>query len=722
MENRKKLLVAFCVLFGGIVLTEPFVMAASKNNAKRAKAKSNKKKDKKKKGVTGTTSTPSASSSSSSSSSSRASSSALRAVATTTTTSSSSSVSQETEVYNLTEKLMSCLVSQCAGTVQYEKCFNTSQADVYMAGNSTCQTYLNAASSETVQTLAKVAVRNKITEYFKEACETAKGKVNGSRCEFTFYYYAKSPDGKNKKKRVHNPMSIGKTLTCSYQEFGLTQQDLEYKEEMTSDQKIAMATAIIDVVKGAATTGAQVVSTVKQARELKKKGHYLHDAWYLFDGTKLTKYSSGECKTYDYGPSGLGKDKELKKILESGECKGSTECKPDVDSNGISYIVKILKNEEACNEASPNKISATETYKECAEMSETDWEQSGQQDNKSSPKACMIKLEKVTELSLAEKQVELAKSTGYLEYVKAKADDAKSNLQWNNMFNQMALTGMATDFANRFSGNDSSTSGEYLGECPSSSFYIGTGVNDANCTSPVPGADANTACTESGAEQKFRTANSNYSGAVKCERRSGRYFCYKLADFKKFACKWDGDMLVKTKNTETSTSTTNTTPTGPFNYSECSSEGSDAKPEWCKCNGMVGTAKSSCENAYKLRGDMKQFTELSKVFSEENKRYNKDISAYNTAISSYNSANNSLNEKKKELQDMKEKANSSVSELVSSGSQTLFTGVTQIMTTKQEADSNKGIMTGSCWLGDPENGGAIFLQEGAAKKLTWKDM
>ena len=43
-----------------------------------------------------------------------------------------------------------------------------------------------------------------------------------------------------------------------------------------------------------------------------------------------------------------------------------------------------------------------------------------------------------------------------------------------------------------------------------------------------------------------------------------------------------------------------------------------------------------------------------------------------------------------------------------------------MLTTGMAMKENKGLMTGACYLGNPDQGGSILINEGEAKKLTWK--
>ena len=93
---------------------------------------------------------------------------------------------------------------------------------------------------------------------------------------------------------------------------------------------------------------------------------------------------------------------------------------------------------------------------------------------------------------------------------------------------------------------------------------------------------------------------------------------------------------------------------------------------------------------------------------------------YNKALTAYTTNQNALNTKKKEMEQLKEQSSSALQSAISSGTQTALTGITTLVTSKISADANKGIMTGACYLGDPDAGGSMLMNDGEVKKLNWK--
>lgn len=657
MEIRKKFLIAFCLLFGGVVLTEPAVFGASKNNSKRAKSKAKKKKSTKKKKTSSAVTVDDL----------RASSSAVRAVATTTTTTSSSTaVDEATEIANLTANLLSCLSAQCSGSVDYEKCFKTSNIDVYLAGNATCQEYLTAASSEAVRVQSRNAVVSRIKGYLDEACTAAGGKVNGPNCQLEIYYYAKSADGKHSTQRKKT-VTMGNTFNCSYQSFGMSAQDLEYKEDMTSEQKIALAQAGIEGVTGLVNAGTQMYSYFKQSKDLKKKNHFVDDGWYVFDGKSLTIAGDNyRVATYDYGASGVGKDKEL-------TCASSDRV---IDSNGVSACREV--KQYTWPDYNGTYKGENGTQQPIEDCSSTFIEQ-----NFVSGWKCKIKIEKKTELELAEKQSELARSTGYLDYMKGKAEDAQETLNFNNFVLQTTKANYASGVAQELYGENSSSklcSGKTKVYTSCNQYWNGSSYVTATPCETEASAPLK-AKTETASNHQFRCAT------ISSGQRN-------VPD--QIAC---------------------------MELSEGNEDCTYVNNQWTKGgqSKVIGQMKDKLNTTSgqfgQISSDLKAFKDFSN--SEVMKGAKSDIKSYNSVMSSYNSNQNSLNEKKKELQDLKEASSTSLNNAIATGSQAVFSAGTNIATQLMTAKNNKGTMTGACFIGDPSRGN-VFLQEGQSKKLEWK--
>ena len=93
---------------------------------------------------------------------------------------------------------------------------------------------------------------------------------------------------------------------------------------------------------------------------------------------------------------------------------------------------------------------------------------------------------------------------------------------------------------------------------------------------------------------------------------------------------------------------------------------------------------------------------------------------YSSAVSEYNEMVKSANEKKNELEELKNRKEDGLSNAIASGTATLVQQGAAMTTTLVSAANNKGVMSGACYLGDPQNGGVYFASDGQSKKLTWK--
>ena len=414
MKRRSSFLTILTLILAGIlVFPTDYADAKKSNTARKSSSKKKKKNKSKKKTETVTVNVAE------DTSETRASSSSSRRGGTTTTTTTATTttvVDEATEISNLKSNLLSCLSGQCAGDVSYEKCFKTSNIDVFLAGNPSCQSYLNSASSETVRVLAKQQVVSKVKDYFKESCANAGGKISGETCKLSIYYLAKSPDGKSKVKR-DKTVSVGTTFTCSYNNFGLSQQNLEYKAEQSVEDKIAGIQAVIQVGTGLLSTGAQVFGAINAQKSLKRAGAFVEDAWYKFDGTNLT--DSRPDNKYWYGASGVG----LKKA-EEDQCGGEK----GVDDNGAKY----------CRYSADSSTDNYDSLKGKTELSKLDAGLGVDKkdcstltaDTFDSKEGCYVYIEKSNEFKKAEKLKELISKLKDLSALKAEAAEAQDNINF----------------------------------------------------------------------------------------------------------------------------------------------------------------------------------------------------------------------------------------------------------------------------------------------------
>ncbi|MBP3615889.1 MAG: hypothetical protein J6J27_03170 [Alphaproteobacteria bacterium] len=655
MKRRSSFLTILTLILAGIlVFPTDYADAKKSNTARKSSSKKKKKNKSKKKTETVTVNVAE------DTSEARASSSSSRrggTTTTTTTTTTATVVDEATEISNLKSNLLSCLSGQCAGDVSYEKCFKTSNIDVFLAGNPSCQSYLNSASSETVRVLAKQQVVSKVKDYFKESCANAGGKISGETCKLSIYYLAKSPDGKSKVKR-DKTVSVGTTFTCSYNNFGLSQQNLEYKAEQSAEDKIAGIQAMIQLGTGLLSTGAQVVGAINAQKNLKRAGAFVEDAWYKFDGTNLT--DSKPDNKYWYGASGVG----LKRA-EEDQCDGEK----GVDDNGAKYC-RYSADSFADNYGLPKSKTSSEG-EDCSTLTAETFK---------GKEKCYVYIEKSNELKKAEKLKELISKLKDLSALKAEAAEAQDNINFAR--NYIAPTYVA-QASTLFTPGATLNVGVADAVCSSAMRYL-VGDPCSTCQNKIDVRsldDANKKyILDNGATSNFECHNDISGSGYSCADRS--------------KCHWDSKQgWLKTVD------------------KQGSSSGGESD----------GTGISSLEEELKMmKSNAKDYRDGLKFLMTGDEDDKKSIKDYNSAVSSYNSANNTVNEKKKEMEQLKEQSSSALQSAISSGTQTALTGITTLVTSKISADANKGIMTGACYLGDPDAGGSMLMNDGEVKKLNWK--
>lgn len=406
MKTKNKILTAFCLLLATLLVAPvDGYSAVKKVRAKSSRSKSSKSSKKKNKLTVGDE---------------RAS---TRATSrgTSASSSTSSTMDEGTEIINLTSSLLSCISAQCSSTIDFDKCFKTSNIDMYMAGNSDCQKYLNAASSDTVRTQAKAAVVSKVKGYLQEACTNAGGKVNGSTCKFEIFYYARSADGSHSKKSSGKSVSIGQTFTCTYASFGLTAQDLEYKLGTTTEDKVAYLKTTMDLVSGGLNTGLQVWSAMKNSKDIKRKEQMHGDGYFMFNGKELTNICYE--KEFNYGPSGYGKKGEIKQLVDDMVCDASTMT---TDSNGAWYCENKVSSKPCSADTNSDYEKTTDdSINECSAVENL--KLTGPEKNKK----CWVKISKATDISISEKLSELIRTKMDLDSMAQDAASAQNrvNLQ-----------------------------------------------------------------------------------------------------------------------------------------------------------------------------------------------------------------------------------------------------------------------------------------------------
>ncbi len=425
------------------------------------------------------------------------------------TGSSETTVDPATETATLTENLKSCLASSCSGTVPYEKCFKSSNIDTALLTNPSCSSYLQSASSEAIKVDAKNATKNYIKTKFTEACESVEGTVSGEKCKIKVWYYAKAPSGASISRS--KDVIVGNTFTCTYSDFGLSQQDLEYKGEKTAEQKVAELQATMQMVTGLINVGTQAVQAISSAKNLKRANAYEEDAWYKFNGKTLERDGNPIC-TYDYGTDGSGmkkKDWDVEK-----QSKGDSVC--STDTNGARYCTKTTDYAQC-----PGKGVVPPHYPECDKSKV-------EEQSKGGSVTCYVYIEKSNEYKRAEKLKELV-SWMNLEELKSKALKEQRR-------NAIMQTYAAPELANSISAGASTVNDM---SCPERKT-----VQKSDSVTTV--AQAKTAASNLKSPEcreynnEFRCANSEYKSENNCADSDDKN-CKK---WKIIGCEWNNNNWV----------------------------------------------------------------------------------------------------------------------------------------------------------------------------------
>ena len=714
MEIKRKVLVLFCLLLGGVVVADPLTFAASKN-AKRANSKSkSKKKDSKKKDKKKSGGSAGASSSTAAAEAARAATAA--AAAARVAASKTSTTTTVTDANVLADYYKACLAPICKdSSVDWARCYKESN---FVAPWGQCKSTVanGVQADESVHAAAKGIVQRMLKNYFTESCENAGGYVENETnaiCAWKICYKAKSADGKHESETMCKNLRLGNVVSCNYNSFGLG--SLEYHDnEMNAEQKMAMLNGVVSLVTDGLNVAGQAISYVQTSKELKRKEHYVDDGWYTFDGKTLTLESENTCATYDYcGGTGC----KEKQISEKG--KTAEDGEKVIDKNGLiawkDYTGKlgfktvsaepktdIGKNQYTiCMDSKPEDKSNGDSgkkFKQCSDMKSADWENA--EKNKT---VCYVNLKEKTELEKLEKANELARSTGYLDHLQGESDFAQQIIQYNNV-------GMGQSYAKLYGEGSSSSTGDLCNaprygfkRCP---VVSGEAKNDKLTVSNIEDI-----CFFTSGEKSVTINNGSVSEVYLCDGPAGGDFdCIKIST--------NGEVDESLVDCDVYK--------GGFFYhrnSQSKDKGNgstimDYKKADCmrKCaTDSVAAASADCD----CSGGNQNLKDVYAGLSI-NKELGEKVSNYNNAISSYQSNQNSVNESKKQVQDLKEAQNTALQGMIGTGTQSLMTNGVNMITTAMSAKQNTGTMNGYCYIGDPANGAQIFLTEGESKKLEWK--
>lgn len=629
MKNRNIKFIFFGILLLISVFLADNIFAAPSKRATKSKSTSSRKKNKTT--VANTASTENLDDE-------RAGSTTARARGTiSTTTTSTTAVDDDTAAELLASNLLACINSACYGDVPYEKCFKTGVAETYIRANSECLSMYNGAKSDLIRIKAKNLITTKIKSYFADSCSSAGGKVSGDVCKVQICYFAKGGDKKQKRCQDFN---VGKSFTCSYQAFGLTDKDMEYQEEMTGEQMGMIVNAGINAFTGLLQTGMSVADTVMASKELKKKNILKgKDCAFVYSyGADHLEVSDNYC---DYSE------------LEMCENQGKKECK---DTNGKNVDVTDDQgrhykgyNKKQDTSTPAEVVSSKDIGKDqakvngnnpvsCQSLTAGKWVKDG--DGSTTYNKCYVEFSEWTDLAVKEKEAELYKKFTDFKTLQFKDNVGAAYLQaeYTNAMgvnlgnNNKKYCSFGVEITGRLSGSYEAVCKQHAPtECSPSSPKLDT------CTSAYSTYDSS-------------TTNSKIIVNCSCEVDNGD---------------------------STNTSTTSKQLLNAYN------------------------------NGY---------------FGENNNGNAIVINNYSSAVETYNSMQKSVSEEKKKITALEEKKQSGLSNAIASGASTLVQSGGALTTAIVAAKSNTATMTGACYIGDPENGGSLFANEGAAKKLTWSNL
>lgn len=217
--------------------------------------------------------------------------------------------------------------------------------------------------------------------------------------------------------------------------------------------------------------------------------------------------------------------------------------------------------------------------------------------------------------------------------------------------------------------------------------------------------------------QVIASFQSNYntntsSDYTVCGIGVGSVGSYGYTDFSELAKKWNASNSANQVSAECSTVNS------IIICKKLSAECNNAIWDAAKGNYIVNAKTASSASPSSTDFDVNKIvTNLEKLNTTQYATNN-----YSSAVSDYNEKVKSANEKKSELEELQERKDQGLANAISSGTATLVQQGTALTTTLISASNNKGVMTGSCYLGDPQNGGIYFAGESQSKTISWKNM
>lgn len=426
---------------------------------------------------------------------------------TNTTTSTTTAVDEDTEASLLAGNLKVCITSACDGDVAFEKCFKKGQAEYFVRADTTCKAMYDKASSDVVRLKAINNLNSTIKTYFNDACESAGGKVSGDVCKVKVCYVAKGEDTSDLKNC--SDYKIGQSFTCSYTAFGFSDQDMEYKTKMTTEQLGQVINASMGLVQGALSTTVSIVDAVSASKELKAKndikGKECYGIWTYGSNTLSITPSSNCKKTWT-------KQENKKKCQD----KYKDNCKTDTYGNWY---------EETDNNPSSGDKSytaLTDKNKSCDTVDVSNWGASSSTTTTNGKiSECYVELSEYTELTKAEKEAELYKK--FTDFNKLKIKDAAASY------------GQAIFLNKTFGGDKTTSSDKYAFVFDSKS------ANDTACQAEASSKYKNTvnvgSCKMTNQSQNCPLYGDNYND------------CMKKHEYKKYEVSCSCDTKTSTTNT-----------------------------------------------------------------------------------------------------------------------------------------------------------------------------
>lgn len=420
---------------------------------------------------------------------------------TTTTTTTTTAVDEDTEASLLAGNLKVCITSACDGDVAFEKCFKKGQAEYFVRADTTCKAMYDKASSDVVRLKAINNLNSTIKTYFNDACESAGGKVSGDVCKVKVCYVAKGEDTSDLKNC--SDYKIGQSFTCSYTAFGFSDQDMEYKTKMTTEQLGQVINASMGLVQGALSTTVSIVDAVSASKELKTKndikGKECYGIWTYGSNTLSITPSTNCKKTW---------------VKQEKKCSGD-DCKTDTYGNWYKET-DTTKNENKTYE------DLKTDSKSCDTVDVSNWgDSSSTTSTDSKISKCYVELSEYTELTKAEKEAELYKK--FTDFNKLKIKDAAASY------------GQAIFLNKTFGGDKTTSSDKYAFVFDSNS------ANDTACQAEASSKYESTvnvgSCKMTNQSQTCPLYGDNYNN------------CMKKHEYKKYEVSCSCDKQTSTTNT-----------------------------------------------------------------------------------------------------------------------------------------------------------------------------